>query len=206
MSLPASYACPRALATACSVLLGLTGLSALWNAAAVLILGAAPQSPTDTAFLGAGDIVEVLLTLATAVVFIVWLYRVRVNVEVICPQVYQRGRGWTIGAWFIPFANLYLPWRVTADIWNASGPTDRHGVPQPVRTGVVNAWWTAWVVSLVLGRLQAPVLEIASELVTAVAAVLAVLVVHGLTAMQERHAEAARTAAPTFSWVPAEHA
>ncbi|MFK0191424.1 DUF4328 domain-containing protein [Kitasatospora sp. NPDC090308] len=206
MSSPASYASPRVLATACSVLLGLTGLSALWNATAVLVLGAAPESSADTAFLGVGDIAEVLLTLATAVVFIVWLHRVRVNVEVICPQVYQRGRGWTIGAWFIPFANLYLPWRVTADIWNASGPTDRHGVPQPFRAGVVNAWWAAWVVSLVLGRLKVSAAVTASEFVTAVAAVLAILVVRGLTDMQERHAEAARTAALAASWAPAEHA
>ncbi|MFJ5885622.1 DUF4328 domain-containing protein [Kitasatospora cineracea] len=206
MSSPAFYASPRALATTCSVLLGLTGLSALWNAAAVLIFGAAPESPTDTALLGAGNIAEVLLTLATAVAFIMWLYRVRVNVEVICPQVYQRGRGWTIGAWFIPFANLYLPWRVTADIWNASGPTDQHGVPQPIRTGVVNAWWTTWVIGLVLGRLEGQAAATAAESATAVAAVLAILMVRGLTDMQQRHAEAARTAALAAYRAPAEHA
>ncbi|WP_404814244.1 DUF4328 domain-containing protein [Kitasatospora fiedleri] len=107
----------------------------------------------------------------------------------VCPQVYQRGRGWTIGAWFIPFANLYLPWRVTADIWNASGPP----TGTVCRSPSAPAWstpggppgWSAcsWAAS----RCRQPRPRPSSS--PPWPPFLAILVVRGLTAMQERHAE-----------------
>ncbi|MEV7217978.1 DUF4328 domain-containing protein [Kitasatospora cineracea] len=200
MSSPASYASPRALATTCSVLLGLSGAVAVWNAVTGLVVDAPSVPYPDT-----GDLVEMPLSAALDVVFVMWLYRVRVNAEVICPHGRQRGRGWVIGGWFIPFVNFYLPWRITTDIWKASGPTDEHGVPRPASTTLVNAWWSTWVASLVLAPVPVPAARIASESAIAVAAVLAILVVRRLTAMQERHAEAARTAAPAAYRVLAEH-
>ncbi|MFF2815972.1 DUF4328 domain-containing protein [Kitasatospora cineracea] len=204
MPSPASYTSPRSLGIAASVLLGLTGAAALWNAAAVLALGTSPDSAAGLALLGAGGVGEVLLTAATAVVFIMWLYRVRVNAEVIYPHGHQRGRGWAVGAWFLPFVNLYLPWRITTDVWQASGPAGEHGVPQPVPATVVNAWWSTWIAGLLLARMPAQATVAASEFCTAAAAVLAILVVRRLTAMQERHAQAARAVAafPAY-WAPA---
>jgi Domain of unknown function (DUF4328) len=72
----------------------------------------------------------------SGVVFIVWLYRARANAE--ASEVRLRlGRGWTIGAWFVPLANLVLPWVVVSDVWRASAPIARRGA------GLVTAWWAA---------------------------------------------------------------
>nr|WP_282204251.1 hypothetical protein [Kitasatospora fiedleri] len=172
----------------------------------MLVLGAAPESSADTAFLGAGDIAEVLLTLAT---------RGGVH-RVALPGAGERRGGLPPG---LPARarlddrRLVHPLRQPLPALardrrhlERERPTDRHGVPQPFRTGVVNAWWAAWVVSLLLGRLKVSAAATASEFVTAVAAVSR----DPGGARPDRHAgaarRAARAAAPTFFWVPAEHA
>jgi hypothetical protein len=77
------------------------------------------------------------------VVFIVWLYLARDNFD-------RRGggsewsKGWTIGGWFVPIANLGIPNRVVADVHRRSAP-DR---TEP-SDRLVNAWWAALLVSFI---------------------------------------------------------
>jgi hypothetical protein len=83
------------------------------------------------------------LTMAVAgVLVLVWLYRARVNAETISPVPPRLGRGWTVGAWFVPIANLVLVPMVVAEVWRAS--TARSGRPTGVTT-TVTAWWLAVV-------------------------------------------------------------
>ncbi|SER37221.1 protein of unknown function [Streptomyces sp. yr375] len=88
--------------------------------------------------------------LGCAAVFLCWFHRVRVNAEVFRPDGHAKSRGWTIGAWFTPVVNFWYPRRIALDIWDASSPGTPWGPPRP--HGPVNAWWTAWVVSLVADR------------------------------------------------------
>ncbi|MFI9815653.1 DUF4328 domain-containing protein [Saccharothrix variisporea] len=83
--------------------------------------------------------------IATAVVTIVWLWRVRVNAEAINPHTRHRwGRGATVWGW-LPVVNFWVPRRVVLDVVGA-------GVPG-VSASVVNWWWGTWVASLVLERM-----------------------------------------------------
>jgi len=220
MPSPAVYRSPRGPATATAVLLALNGAVAVGSVVVMLFLYAA-EPGDDVSLLvdlfGSNATTEagLLLTLATAVLFVLWLYRVRVNAEVIYPHGHQYARGWVIGGWIVPLVNFWFPWRITNDVWRASGPPGEHGVPRPVPAGLVHAWWTALMLGellSVLGRQsmgseaalhyvdsyrEALIVLIASELLTAAAAVLAVLVVRRLTAMQEEHAAPARAV-----WAP----
>ncbi|MGW4803610.1 DUF4328 domain-containing protein [Kitasatospora sp. NPDC004272] len=220
MPSPAVYRSPRGLATASTVLLALNGVVAAGSAAVLLYLYTV--EPGDDVsllvdLLGADTTTNagLLLSLATAVPFLMWLYRARVNAEVIYPHGHQHARGWAVGGWFVPLVQFWFPWRITNDVWRASGPPGEHGVPQPTPAGLVHAWWS----TLVLGRLlsffgsqslgseaalnyldsyrEALTYLIASELLTTAAAVFAILVVHRLTAMQEAHAARAWAA-----WTP----
>ncbi|MFF6993619.1 DUF4328 domain-containing protein [Streptomyces sp. NPDC008313] len=140
---------------------------------------------------------------ATAVVFIVWFRRVRINAEVFSPGRHSKTRGWAVWGWFVPVANLWYPRRIALDTWDASGPdafrdAERIGGPRPSRA-VVNAWWTLWIVSVLFGRYASSSYDAAeraedikeavgqlmlSDCLDIAAAVLAILFVLRLTRMQ----------------------
>ncbi|GAA4919690.1 DUF4328 domain-containing protein [Streptomyces coeruleoprunus] len=146
--------------------------------------------------------------IAAGVVFIVWFHRTRTNAGIFHPELQRRGPGWAIGSWFIPIANLWIPRQIAGDIWDASEQDKRES-----RT-VLNAWWAAWVISTVLNQMAARMyyraeepaalrtaltVDVISGVVDMAAAVLAMLFVRKLTALQ--HAKALR--GPQETVVPA---
>jgi Domain of unknown function (DUF4328) len=78
----------------------------------------------------------------TAIVFVLWFRRARINAESSgWPQ--RRARGWTIWAWIVPIANLFVPFQLMADIWHASLPAGERG-----GTALLpGLWWAAWLLS-----------------------------------------------------------
>jgi len=89
----------------------------------------------------------VVVTLATGVVFIAWLFRAHRSNRMSAGRL-QRASGWAIGGWFVPFVNLVMPALVVQDVNRASRPWQ-----QPPGAGLVTCWWVALVGSSVLGRL-----------------------------------------------------
>ncbi|WP_328928877.1 DUF4328 domain-containing protein [Streptomyces sp. NBC_00190] len=200
---------PKGLATALTVLLGLCAATRLLAVAAGLnryleldALGAGP-------LLGAGpgwgpysgSVSLVLLAMApTAVVFIVWFHRVRVNAAVWAPGTFRRGAGWAIGVWFIPAVGwTVLPFLIAMKVWVASASRLPGSAASPVSALPVTAWaggiGAAMVVSLSGNRLAAAattadgmagatLVAMAADLLFAVAAGLAVVFVRRLSAMQ----------------------
>jgi hypothetical protein len=55
------------------------------------------------------------------------------------------GRGWAIGGWFVPFANLVVPKRVADDLYTAACESERPRDAGVARSGLVVGWWTAWI-------------------------------------------------------------
>jgi hypothetical protein len=163
-------------------------------------VGAAVQRRADHAdsLYSAAGYVQSATLVATIVVYLIWFMRVRVNAEVFNPFGHSKSRGWTGWGWFVPVVNLWFPRRIMLDIWDASGPgggRDRHGL--------VNAWWTLWIIGLAAGRAgltEYRNADTAQEIQNAVgqvmfadvldiaAAVLAILVVLRLTRMQNETA------------------
>ncbi|WP_240138719.1 DUF4328 domain-containing protein [Streptomyces sp. MUM 178J] len=169
----------------------------------VTAFGEQDAALADGMMLGA-SVFQRLAFLATAVLFIIWFFRVRKNAGVFAPDLMTRGPGWAIGAWFIPIANLWIPRGVAAEVWTASRP-DAYAPDRSQPRTPLNLWWTVWVVTLVFGRYASRIYDRAetaeeirhaaglaavSCLLDIVAAVLAVLFVRRLTAMQ--HAKALR--------------
>ncbi|MQY35211.1 hypothetical protein SRB17_31830 [Streptomyces sp. RB17] len=146
--------------------------------------------------------------LATAVVYLCWLWRVRVNAEVFDRSAHVMGRGWTIGGWFCPIVNLWFPRRIVLNIWDTSVPWGARARHSPV-----NAWWTLWIISILTGRLasmswnhahterllhNAAGQMLFSDAVDIGAAVLAIVVVVRLTRMQVRKALVGPVPAPVL--------
>ncbi|MFB7950432.1 DUF4328 domain-containing protein [Kitasatospora phosalacinea] len=216
MPSPAVYRSPRGLASATTALFALHGAAAVGSAAVLLAQYAAGGSSATTDWLATvvGSL-EYLLFLGSAAVFLPWMYRVRVNAEVIYPHGQQHARVLAVVGWFIPFAGIWFPWRIANDVWRASAPTGEHGVPQPVPARVVHAWWVSLMLSWLLfvvgteslgseaslhyadSRREALGILTAGELLTLAAMVSGLLMVRRLTAMQEAHAARAWAA-----WAP----
>jgi hypothetical protein len=122
--------------------------------------------------------------LVTGIVFLRWLWQMRVNAEALAPGGHRMKRGWTTGAWLIPFACFVLPKRIINDIWAASSQPD-----SPRRTGVLlTSWWLLFVAAQLLaypspsrGPLST---EMAGTALYVVSGVLCIGVVRRLSAMQ----------------------
>ncbi|MGW2211099.1 DUF4328 domain-containing protein [Streptomyces sp. NPDC001781] len=171
---------PGGLGRAAVLMLGLVGAG---DAVGIWADLAKPSSPVGSGL----AVAQGVLLLATAVVYLCWLWRVRVNAEVLDASSQSRARWWTIVGWFVPFVNLWFPRRIVLDAWDASAPQGR-----PSGHGLVDLWWTAWVVDLIVDRLLrvesgAGMLAVADG-VDLVAAVLAAAVVLRLTRMQNERA------------------
>ncbi|MGI5447767.1 DUF4328 domain-containing protein [Streptomyces sp. CA-243310] len=148
---------------------------------------------------GGTDVAQAVLRLATIVVFLVWFHRVRCNGQVFRPDGFSQSAGWAIGGWFVPIANLFFPYRTARETWRASTQLAPDGSYRHVPTAPVTAWWTVFVATLFLDRaysrryLRADTIEelrdvsafgAVTDVVAIVAAVLAVVFVRKLTALQ----------------------
>lgn len=160
-------------------------LAGLAAALTVLLGASAAANLTGTVVTG-GLIAAALLYLPVIPVFLVWFYRARKNADG-RGQKQGRSPGWAIGAWFIPFANLVLPFQIMLDIWRANQPEERRSRA----TVLPGFWWGCWIgggiIREVASRLEsasgepARGLDILADLLTAAAAILLVLIVRAVT-------------------------
>ncbi|MFI9155194.1 DUF4328 domain-containing protein [Streptomyces sp. NPDC053367] len=138
-----------------------------------------------------------------AVVFLVWFSRMRRLTGQLAPDAFRRGPGWAVGAWFIPFASLWMPYRIAMDMWAAASPLPDGGKPTRAPVWPVNLWWGLFVANVTLGRYSAFRLDTAEDLfalrdavrqyllcdtLEVLAAGAAVYFAFRLTALQERKA------------------
>jgi hypothetical protein len=201
------------------IAIGLLGASTLthllstwsdWNTYGVVhtYLGGGPN--VDDADLNRADSIakiiaypNVLVSVAAAVLFVIWLWRARVNSEVLCQADHRRSHGWVLASWFTPGPNFFYPKQIVDDIWVASDPKtpvyadDLRRLRKPLLTKV---WWYAWVGALVfdvvirrvlmwmdatVGSLRGIALAgTASLMLTVVSAAAATFVIRKINAMQ----------------------
>lgn len=97
----------------------------------------------------AGSWPMLLVRIPAGVAFLVWLWRARVNAELVSgAAAHRRSRGWAVGGWFVPVANLWIPYQVVADVWRASSPR------WPATVAPVTAWWALLLASTVVRPFQ----------------------------------------------------
>ncbi|MFC9926570.1 DUF4328 domain-containing protein [Streptomyces sp. NPDC127190] len=90
-----------------------------------------------------------VVMIAAGVVFLVWLWRARINAELMSgAAAHRRSRGWVVGGWIGPVVNLWVPYQVVSDIWRASAP--RRTVP----VTLVNAWWALFAATIIVKPIQ----------------------------------------------------
>jgi hypothetical protein len=77
----------------------------------------------------------------TAVFYCMWIYRASSVARRLSPDLIRYAPGWAVGWYFIPFANLVMPFLVMREIWQVARQ------PEPASDMPVALWWGLYVVS-----------------------------------------------------------
>ncbi len=146
---------------------------------------------------------ELLLYIATVVFFCVWLYRAYANLKVFDPlNGLDYSPGLAVGGFFIPFANLVIPYRAVREVWQKSGTPEESAFSLPSPPAIFPLWWTFWILAGVVGKISmrlsfdesvphstATVIGIGAGALSVFAAVLAFFVVDAIDKKQEETSE-----------------
>lgn len=85
-----------------------------------------------------------LAMLACYIVSGMWIYRAAANAQAVVPDSKRITPGWSVGWFFVPFANLFMPFRAMRQTWNGLHGNSTLSAPMP---GWTLLWWLAWLVS-----------------------------------------------------------
>ena len=91
------------------------------------------------------------MVLATAAVFIVWMWRSSKNNEALGRDMPRLSSGWAIGGWFIPLANFVIPILIMQDLWRGSNASIPRGDMRwriANRSALVGWWWGTLILSV----------------------------------------------------------
>lgn len=161
------------------------------------------------ALTGVLGLTAVAVYLATVVVFLMWLYRVSNNVAAF-GEPRQTSAGWAVGYFFIPIANLFVPYQAIKEIWKKSDPAANDSLLYSVSPpGFFPAWWGFWLASNITSNIYfrmtmagasaeaLATIGILSEALSVAAAVFAIQVVKEIDRRQEERARNLQQVFPT---------
>jgi hypothetical protein len=152
--------------------------------------------------------------IAAIVLWLVWQHRSQANLGALGASGVKYSPGWAVGWWFVPVANFAMPYLTMRELQKASDPT-AGAIDWRARgtRALLWLWWGAWLAYIALVSAAVTqvvsfpatvnqwatrdVLLIASGVLEAVAAALAILVVRDITDRQEAKHRA------LSSWIPA---
>ena len=146
---------------------------------------------------------QMIIFIATAILFSMWLYRVSYNLSPLGIRSRKHTPGWTVAYFYIPIINLYRPYQAIKEIWQASNPeTDltNSNWQQTSTSYILGLWWTLWAAGLLFTRIanrtqraeslssmvSSDWMSIISGILITLAAVLALLVVRRINMMQNK--------------------
>ncbi|MGD0190851.1 MAG: DUF4328 domain-containing protein [Rhizomicrobium sp.] len=83
--------------------------------------------------------------LLNAIIYFVWLYRAGGNVRALGAQGLEASPGWSVGWYFIPFANLFMPPRNMGELWRASRAPSAWR--EQTGSALIGWWWACWLIA-----------------------------------------------------------
>lgn len=104
-------------------------------------------------------LLQVCSYVLTVVVFCVWLYRAYKNLPALgnARESLNYSPGWAVGYFFIPFANLIMPYRAVKEVWQKSTPVEEGEDPALAwlkgPPALLPAWWGFWLLSNITNNL-----------------------------------------------------
>jgi hypothetical protein len=199
------------------------------DTAAFRRLSGEPPGPDAPSALASGVFaVEGIVLLLAALLFLLWFRRAYWNLLALGALRLRYTGGWATWGWLVPLLSLVRPKQLLNDIWRASDPALPPGQPEAWRRrpvpSVLTWWWLVFLASVtaravttesfhalaqvmtfgLLGRAIDAIrptsgVQALADLLTAVAALLALRVVRMLTDRQQARAERLGAAPPGLS-------
>ncbi|HEV7699632.1 MAG TPA: DUF4328 domain-containing protein [Pyrinomonadaceae bacterium] len=153
------------------------------------------------------SVLEFLALVVAAIFFLMWLYRAASNLASLRSDSTEFTPGWTVGWWFIPFANLVKPFQTVRHVWSESDPNVevQHEFLSSVQAsapGFMVAWWALWILANIASNITSKIFDpenirttelsgyffIVDGVLWIAAAALAITVIRSVTRRQEeRH-------------------
>jgi hypothetical protein len=101
----------------------------------------------------------VVVSLTTAILFLMWVHRASLNLRLLGFSDLHYSPRLAVGAFLIPFANLFIPLRVVKEIWIKSDIRARDAalpVPgkEPAAPALIVWWWESWVFSTLISGIK----------------------------------------------------
>lgn len=145
-------------------------------------------------------VLELIIYLTTAFCFALWLYRAYDNLRALSPsRPINHTPTLAVGSFFIPFANLIIPYRAVRETWQKSGPPEEAAFSEPSPPATFPIWWLFWLLASIAGNVamrasfdenvpanNATVISMISSVLYIVAAAFAYLVVDAIDKRQEQ--------------------
>jgi hypothetical protein len=150
-----------------------------------------------------GYVAYLPIFLITVIVVAMWIHRAHANLHDAGIDGLEFTPGWAVGWYFVPFANLVKPFQAMRELWNASHMRhDPFGGEAPTD---LKLWWGAWIVGNILSNAGTRMateptgdmlaagnaIGAAGSLITGLAAVLLIRIIHGVNAAQRSGTTAA---------------
>jgi hypothetical protein len=121
-----------------------------------------PASASFGLFIGIGCVLAVIGLVAMVifvlgtVFYMMWQYRTVWNLRAV-GRTTKHTPGWSVGWWFVPVANLFVPKRILSDIWTLSGAEARSHTN---RGGMLYTYWITGILLSIAGTIVSSVGEV----------------------------------------------
>ena len=111
------------------------------------LVSAAEANDTRQGLVG---LVQFPVIVVSGVLILRWIHRSNWNARALGAKNMQFTPGWSIGWYFVPFANLWKPYQAMKEIWQAS-INAKDWRSQTVQ-GILGWWWSLWIVYSISGN------------------------------------------------------
>jgi hypothetical protein len=141
--------------------------------------------PSDAHVMGIYVVVfgNMLATFISFVLVGMWIHRAHKNLFDAGFDGLEYTPGWSVGWFFIPFANLVKPFQAMKELWQASlaGNDWNPGDETP---GTMIGWWACWLGGNILGNIDYPPVLLISYALSVAAGIFLVQIISHITMAQ----------------------
>ena len=123
-------------------------LYALQIACSIAVMWLGLSSMVVLAINGGLGLASYIALLVFLVAYLMWLHRASRNLGESGNGGMRFSSGWHVGSYFVPLANLFVPFLAMRELWNRS-----HGEEPELADSSVSAvtsWWACWVAAILI--------------------------------------------------------
>ena len=94
---------------------------------------------------------QIIVFIALGISVLIWLYQAHKNLSLLGVQHLKYSHASCVWWYFVPFANLLMPFRTMKETWQAShAPSDWFMLRTPA---ILRIWWGVWLLNSFLGNI-----------------------------------------------------